>query len=47
MDLLQPIDMREDLGSKEVYDDGKKSSDQEEPEQGSVKSACLEEATGT
>lgn len=47
MDLLQPIDMREGLGSKEVYDDRKKSSDQEEPEQGPVKSAWLEEATGT
>ena len=47
MDLLQPIDMREGLGSKEVYDDRKKSSDQEEPEQGSVEGAWLEETTGT
>jgi len=47
VDLLQPTDMREGLGSKEVYDDRKKSSDQEEPEQGSVKSAWLEETTGT
>lgn len=47
MDLLQPIDMREGLGSKEIYDDRKKSPDQEEPEQWPVEGAWFEETTGT